>query len=145
MPRPRMYAHAWRRLGSEASGISAASKGICRPPRSSHGRSSTWLPHARHVRVAMPPLQDYAEAGVHRLFIAPIRIEPFLAWCAELGKDPADARAGYSASLARRQDPSLIALAAGPECAVLVRIGQEVQAVLWICTLVTSRARRIRR
>ena len=54
MPRPRIYAHAWRRWGSEASGTSTASKGTCRPPRSSHGSSRTWLPQDRQVRSAMP-------------------------------------------------------------------------------------------
>jgi len=49
--------------------------------------------------------QDDAEAWLHRLFIPPIRIGRFRAWCAEQGKGPANARAGYSASLARRQGP----------------------------------------
>ena len=49
--------------------------------------------------------QDDAEAGVHRQFIPPIRSNLPGPGCAEQGKGPANARAGYSASLARRQGP----------------------------------------
>jgi len=80
--------------------------------RSTHPRS----PARAHHRAGLGGLgafertrQDDAEAGVHRLFIPPIRSNLSRAWCAEQGKGPASARAGYSASLARRQDPSLVA------------------------------------
>jgi hypothetical protein len=64
--------------------------------------------HAEYNRALQRTLQDYADEGATRLFIAPIRIEPFLSWCEQHGKDPAEARAGYSATLAQQRDPSLI-------------------------------------
>ena len=65
--------------------------------------------HADYNRALQRTLQNYADTGQTRLFIAPIRIQPYLAWCAEHDRDPAEARAGYCADLAGRRDPSLIA------------------------------------
>ena len=56
----------------------------------------------------------------------------------EQGLGPADARAGRSADLAGRGDPSLMA-ATGPEQAVLVRIRPQVQALLRVGQDVTER------
>ena len=96
---------AWRRLRSEATVT-----GQVGPDRrrTTHPRS----PARAHHRAGLGGTgafertrQDDAEAWLHRLFIPPIRIGRFRAWCAEQGKGPANARAGYSASLARRQGP----------------------------------------
>ena len=65
--------------------------------------------HADYNRALQRTLQNYADTGQTRLFIAPIRIRPYLAWCARHDRDPAKARAGYCADLARLRDPSLIA------------------------------------
>ena len=79
------------------------------PELTSEGAAKGVKDHAEYNRALQRTLQDYADEGATRLFIAPIRIAPFLAWCAEQGRDPADTRAGYSATLAQRRDPSLIA------------------------------------
>lgn len=79
------------------------------PQLATEGAARGGKDHAAYNRALERTLRDYTDAGVHQLLIAPIRIGPFLAWCADRGKDPADARAGYCADLARRQDPSLIA------------------------------------
>jgi uncharacterized protein YecA (UPF0149 family) len=56
-------------------------------------------------------LVEYAEAGAPGLAIAPVRVAPFTAWCAEEGQHPdsAKARAEYAAHLAAERDPDLIA------------------------------------
>ena len=109
MPERGCTPYAWRRLPSAATVT-----GQLGPDRrrTTHPRSPARAHHRAGLGGTGPSertLQDDAEAGVHRLFIPPIRIEPFLAWCAEQSRAPANARAGYSASLARRQDPALIA------------------------------------
>jgi uncharacterized protein YecA (UPF0149 family) len=52
----------------------------------------------------------YAEAGIPGLAIAPVRVAPFTAWCAEKGQRPdsAEARAEYAAHLAAIADPGVI-------------------------------------
>lgn len=105
MPEHGWTPYAWRRLPSAATVTGQV--GLDRR-RSTHPRSPARAHHRAGLGGTGPssaPLQDDAEAGVHRLFIPPIRIGPFRAWCAEQGKGPASARAGYSASLARRQGP----------------------------------------
>jgi uncharacterized protein YecA (UPF0149 family) len=61
--------------------------------------------------VMQQQLAKYAEAGMPGLAIAPMRMAPFTAWCAERGRQPdsADARAEYAAHLAANADPGLIA------------------------------------
>ena len=56
-------------------------------------------------------LVEYAEGGIPGLVIAPVRVAPFTAWCAEGGHQPdsAEARAQYAAHLAQTADPALIA------------------------------------
>ena len=78
------------------------------PELATEGAAKGGKDHSAYNRALQRTLQDYADAGAPRLFIAPIRIPAFLAWCREHDRDPADARAGYSAALARRGDPSLI-------------------------------------
>jgi len=79
------------------------------PELATEGSAKGAKDHADYNRALQRTLQDYADAGTSRLFIAPLHLEPYLAWCAEHNRDPATARAGYSASLAQRRDPSLIA------------------------------------
>ena len=78
------------------------------PELTTEGAAKGAKDHADYNRALQRTLQGYADAGDSRLFVAPIRISAYLAWCAEQGRDPATARAGYAADLARRGDPSLI-------------------------------------
>lgn len=68
------------------------------------------LPHADYCRAMEHVLVEYAQAGMPRLAIAPIRLGPFTAWCAEQGRQPdsPDARAEYAAHLASKADPSVV-------------------------------------
>ena len=68
------------------------------------------LPHAQYCRAMQQILVEYAQAGTPGMVIAPVRVAPFTAWCAEGGHqaDSADARAEYAAHLAAQGDPSLI-------------------------------------
>lgn len=77
------------------------------PELTTEGAAKGGKDHAAYNRALQRTLQNYTDRGVTRLFIALIRIQPFLAWCQQQGRDPADARAGYSATLARRGDPTL--------------------------------------
>ena len=79
------------------------------PELTQEGAAKGGKDHADYNRALQQTLQDYADAGHPRLFIAPIRIQPYLDWCAQQDRDPADARAGYAAALAQRGDPTLIA------------------------------------
>jgi hypothetical protein len=65
----------------------------------------------QYCRTLQKILVEYAEAGVPGLAIAPVRLAPFTAWCAEVGQQPdsAEARAEYAAHLAAARDPALIA------------------------------------
>ncbi len=69
------------------------------------------LPHPQYCRALQQQLVEYAEAGMPRLAIAPVRVAPFTAWCAEREKpaDSASARSEYAAHLAATGDPSVIA------------------------------------
>jgi hypothetical protein len=69
------------------------------------------LPHWQYCRAMQQQLIQYAAAGIPGLAIAPIRVEPFTAWCAEEGRQPdsADSRAEYAAHLAVNADPGVTA------------------------------------
>lgn len=69
------------------------------------------LPHPQYCKALQQILVEYAEAGMPALTIAPVRVEPFTAWCAERDRQPdsADARAEYAAHLAAKADRDLIA------------------------------------
>ena len=54
------------------------------------------LPHARYCRTLQKILIEYAEAGAPGLAIAPVRVAPFTAWCADEGQQPDSAAAGPS-------------------------------------------------
>ena len=81
------------------------------PELATEGAAKGGKDHATYNKALQSTLRQYADAddtGALRLFIAPILIQPFLAWCREHDRDPANDRAGYSAELARRGDPALI-------------------------------------
>ena len=69
------------------------------------------LPHPQYCRAMQQQLVEYTEAGMPGMAIAPVRVAPFTAWCAERGRQPdsADARAEYAAHLAANADPGVIA------------------------------------
>ncbi len=67
------------------------------------------LPHSLYCLAMQRILIDYADAGVPNLSIAPIRVAPFMTWCAEKAYDPdtPEARAEFAAHLARTGDPGV--------------------------------------
>jgi SEC-C motif len=69
------------------------------------------LPHPQYCQAMQQQLVKYAEAGFPGMVIAPVRVAPLTAWCAERGHQPdsADARAEYAAHLAATANPGLIA------------------------------------
>jgi SEC-C motif len=69
------------------------------------------LPHPQYCRTMQRILVEYAQARLPGMVIAPVRVAPFTAWCAEHGHQPdsADARAEFAGHLAATADPSLIA------------------------------------
>ncbi len=74
------------------------------PELTTEGAAKGATDHAAYNHALERTLQKYANAGLTRLAIAPIRIPDFLTWCTDHGNDPATpaARATYSADLARR-------------------------------------------
>jgi tetratricopeptide (TPR) repeat protein len=67
------------------------------------------LPHPQYCRTMQQQLVKYAEAGMPGLAVAPVRVAPFTAWCAENGQRPgSEARAEYAAHLAAIADPGVI-------------------------------------
>lgn len=66
-------------------------------------------PHVQYCRRMQQKLVSLSEAGAPVLLLAPIRIVPFTAWCAELNHlaDSADSRAEYAAHLTATDDPDL--------------------------------------
>ena len=74
------------------------------PELTAEGAAKGAVEHAAYNLALERTLRGYADAGLTRLAISPIRITAFLAWCADRGSDPAtpSARAHYSADLARR-------------------------------------------
>ncbi len=64
--------------------------------------------HAEYCRAMQVKLAEATEAGMARVSIAPIRVGALLAWCAERGENPGEARAAYAADLARTRPEQLI-------------------------------------
>lgn len=90
--------------------------------------------HADYNRSLQQTLQNYA--GDTRLVIAPIRIQPYPDWCvSRTGTRPTRRLRGH---LGPTRRPVADRLATGPEPAVLVRLGPQVQAVLRVRQLVTG-------
>lgn len=76
------------------------------PELTAEGAAKGAVDHAAYSLALERTLREYADAGLTRLAISPIRIPDFLAWCADRDLDPAASptRAQYSADLARRQE-----------------------------------------
>lgn len=74
-------------------------------------------------------LVQAAETGATGIRIASIRIDVYLAWCAQHGRDPVEARAGYAASMGLHHSEELIAWPPGCNQPVPVRVGPQVQEV----------------
>ena len=74
------------------------------PELTAEGAARDAVDHAAYNRVLERTLRDYAEAGLPRLAISPIRIPDYLAWCTGRSIDPAApaTRANYAADLARQ-------------------------------------------
>ena len=74
------------------------------PELTAEGTAKGAVDHAAYNLDLERILRGYADAGLTRLAISPIRISDFLAWCADHDLDPATSptRARYSADLARR-------------------------------------------
>ena len=51
------------------------------PELTTEGAAKGAKDHAHYNRALQRTLQNYADAGDTRLFIAPIRIQQYLAWC----------------------------------------------------------------
>ncbi len=67
------------------------------------------IPHRHYCRAMQHKLVELSEEGIPGLAIAPVRVAPFTAWCAEQGQQPdSEARAGYAAQLAANADPSVV-------------------------------------
>ncbi|TPG34188.1 SEC-C metal-binding domain-containing protein [Mycolicibacterium hodleri] len=68
-------------------------------------------PLPQYCRAMQQVFAEYAEAGLPAVTIAPLRVAPFTAWCAEGGRQPDSpgARAEHAAYLANNADPGLIA------------------------------------
>jgi SEC-C motif len=67
------------------------------------------LSHPQYCRAMQQQLVQFARAGAPALKIAPVRVAPFTAWCAEQGQHPdAAARAEYAAQLAAKADANVI-------------------------------------
>lgn len=99
---PMVLALAWFPAGDYQDAVARW------PELTTEGAAKGGKDHPAYNRALRRTLQSYADHGVTGLFIAPIRIPAFLEWCQQHGRDPADARAGYCATLARRGDPTLI-------------------------------------
>jgi tetratricopeptide (TPR) repeat protein len=81
------------------------------PELTTEGAAEGAKDRADYNRALQRTLQDYADAGASRLFIAPLHMQPYLDWCSQHDRDPAlsGSRANYAGTLAHRRDPSLIA------------------------------------
>ena len=74
------------------------------PELTTEGAAKDAADHSAYNRALEGTLRGYAEAGLARLAISPIRIPDYLAWCTGRGTDPAApaTRANYAADLARQ-------------------------------------------
>jgi tetratricopeptide (TPR) repeat protein len=67
------------------------------------------LPHRLYCRAMQQQLVELSQAGIPGLAIAPVRVAPFTAWCAEQGQQPdSEGRATYAAHLAVSADPGVV-------------------------------------
>ncbi|MBM0239880.1 SEC-C domain-containing protein [Micromonospora sp. ATA32] len=65
--------------------------------------------HASYCRALHATLVQATDAGMTGIRIAPIRIGEYLAWCADRGEDPGQARAVFAAHLAADRPSDLVA------------------------------------
>lgn len=79
--------------------------GLATPP---DGLATGGRSHAEYCRALQAKLVEAADAGVPSIRIAPIHVDDLLAWCAEHGEDPAQARPGYVTALAHDHSEQLI-------------------------------------
>ena len=101
--RPLLVAFAWFPAGEYEQALTRW-PGLTEPGSSAEGGR----PHADYCRALQARLTEAADAGATSLRIAPIRIDALMAWCAERGVDPDDARADYAADLARTSPDQVI-------------------------------------
>jgi hypothetical protein len=67
------------------------------------------LPHRLYCRAMQQRLVELWQVGLPGLAIAPVRVAPFTAWCAEQGAQPdSDARATYAAHLAAHAESGVV-------------------------------------
>ncbi len=67
------------------------------------------LPHRLYCRAMQQRLVEMSQVGLPGLVIAPVRVAPFTAWCAEQGAQPdSEARATYAAHLAAHAEPGIV-------------------------------------
>ncbi len=67
------------------------------------------LPHRLYCRAMQQRLVELSQVGLPGLVIAPVRVAPFTAWCAEQGAQPdSEARATYAAHLAAHAEPGMV-------------------------------------
>jgi len=64
--------------------------------------------HGEYCRAMESRLRAAADAGMTGIQIAPLHLDDFSACCETQDADPAGARAGYAAELARLRDPRLV-------------------------------------
>jgi tetratricopeptide (TPR) repeat protein len=101
---PLVVAFAWFLAGEYEQAL-ARWPGLTEPGSSAEGGR----PHAEYCRALQARLMEAADAGATGMRIAPIRVDALVAWCAERGVDPDDARADYAADLARTSPDEVIA------------------------------------
>jgi tetratricopeptide (TPR) repeat protein len=67
------------------------------------------LPHRLYCHAMQQRLVELSQVGLRGLAIAPVRVAPFTAWCAEHGQQPdSEARATYAAHLAANAEPGVV-------------------------------------
>ena len=67
------------------------------------------LPHRLYCRAMQQRLVELSQVGLPGLAIAPVRVAPFIAWCAEQGAQPdSEARATYAAHLAAHAESGVV-------------------------------------
>jgi hypothetical protein len=81
------------------------------PQLAEHGPAKDAADHAAYNLAMQHTLAGYADAGMTRIHVVPLRVQPFLQWCEQTGNDPgtSGARANYSAELLRLQHPAVVA------------------------------------
>jgi tetratricopeptide (TPR) repeat protein len=103
--RPLVVAFAWFPAGEYEQALTRW-PGLTEP---GGGPAEGGRPYYEYCRALQARLIEAADAGATGLRIAPLRVDALVAWCAERGVDPDDARADYAADLARTSPDGVIA------------------------------------